>query len=43
MSWAGLQVDAKSVCVLSMLKQEPGAIERLLTRCANIAGRLIFT
>lgn len=34
---AGFQVDAESMGILGMLKQEPSAIKRLLACCANIA------
>lgn len=37
------QVDTKTVGVLSMLQQEPGAAIRLLTRSAGIGGRLLLT
>lgn len=37
-----VQVDADAVSVLSMLKQEPGAGEGLLTGGADVAGWLTF-
>ena len=37
-----VQVDADAMSVLGMLKQEPGAVEGLLTGSADVAGWLIF-
>lgn len=37
-----VQVDADAMSVLGMLKQEPGAVEGLLTGSADVAGWLTF-
>ncbi len=38
-----LKVDAEAMSVLGMLQQKPGTAERLLTGCASVDARLIFT
>lgn len=40
--WMVVKVDADAMSVLGMLKQEPGAVEGLLTRSTGVAGWLIF-
>ncbi len=38
-----LKVDAEAMSVLGVLQQKPGTAERLLTGCASVDARLIFT